>query len=297
MYKTASVYLYPFFLEFTLTSSAMLVEFWRSAKESHENLNHSTDSHKDSNDSNKRKLKLSFAISVGLIIIGCYGFVIFLLHFLSTNNYSAQIFQYFNICVGTFSTIVCLIGIGGLISSNNTKNSTFGFDEVLLIVSMFGVFGLSISSFSSAVYFLQDQNDSYAPIKLTTSVIWVIQAVCQSCFIAMALHREPKEVKKCGRIFNVGYMAIILLFLNFGMCLLDTIDLEGHYRSLYSESSLKKLNQLENNLFGQTTWTWIMLVFYPLAIFFRIHSVSTLYHVFKHHKYLPMEPKPARGTV
>ncbi|XP_062512533.1 proton channel OTOP1-like [Corticium candelabrum] len=189
-----------------------------------------------------------------------------------------------------FSAVLCLCGVCFL-KSNDRKDSNTGIDEILLYFSMLGVFGLCISSFSSAVYYLSGKQDDnkYAWLKLTTSATWVLQAAIQSCFIAMALHRKPKEVKHVGGVLNIGYLALVLLFFNFGMWLLDTIDLEGHYRSLYSPASLKKLNELENNLFGQEKWTWIMLIFYPLAIFFRIHSVSTLYHLFKLHKHLLIE--------
>jgi hypothetical protein len=66
------------------------------------------------------------------------------------------------------------------------------------------------------------------------------------------------------------------------------MDLKGHYRSVYSDENLSKLNELENIFFGKSAWTWIMLIIYPLAIFYRIHSISTFYHVYQEHKRLPI---------
>ncbi len=276
VYKTANVYLFPFFLEFTLTSSAMLAQFWIAAKKFHEPT---SASHANFLISYNTDRKLTFRIGIGIavgVVMLCSVAVVVLL--ILNGNFPVYLFQIFNTSVSLFSIVLFFHGIRCL-ASNDTKESNIGLDEVLLIISVFGVFGLCISGISSSVCFLQDQiKDAYAWLKLTTSVIWVPQAVVQSYFIAMALHRKPGISN-----ITIKYMAIILAAINFGMWFLDTMDLGRHYRSFYSQASIEKLNEVENNLFGQAMWTWIVPVFYPFAIFFRIQSALALCRVFKLH--------------
>jgi hypothetical protein len=170
----------------------------------------------------------------------------------------------------------------------NLLTASVGLDEILIIISLFGPYSLCLCNIYAAIYVLSsdkdDYLDSYAVLSLVSALIWIIQITFQSTFIAKALHRRPKLINWCRGVLNTRNVAVLLAFSNLGMWLLNTIDLEGHYRSVYSTSTLETLNKLQDDFFGRTTWTWIMLVVYPLAIFFRIHSVSTLYQVWKMHR-------------
>ncbi|XP_062514420.1 proton channel OtopLc-like [Corticium candelabrum] len=300
LFHDASLYLYPFCLEFTLTSSAMLAEYWIAAKHYRESNNlilafptvQSNISTSNRETGNGRKLNLAIPTIIGLTVFGLFVLMIILLHYLSRDNNPGNVFQVFNISVSAIAKIVCLTGLI-LLKSNDAVNSNVSLDEVLLITTIFGTFGISLCLIYSAISGLVKDGDndlnSYAVLMLTASLSWILQAFLQSNFIVKALNRKPREVKFCCGIFNIAYLALILAYVNFGMWLLDTIDLEGHDNSVYSNYTLLRLNILEDNFFGKSTWTWVMLVLYPLAIFFRIHSVSTLYRVYKLHKYVPTD--------
>ena len=303
LFLSASRYLYPFLLEFTLTSSAMLAEIWMGADRQ---VRSATDNRReytlllesgqatsstaisDGENSRRKKITVVAPSMIGFLALGSFILIIFLMHSLSPRNNPGNVYQIFYTIMSVIATVLCIVGLV-VLHTNPVNGNKFGLDEGLLLASVFGTFSLCLCSIYSAIFVLRnDDNDNpYAILTLAESLMWIIQAGLQSNFIAKALHRKPKAVHQCCGIFNIGSLAIILAFVNIGMWLFNTIDLEGHYRSLYSSVNLNKLNELQNEFFGKSTWTWIMLVIYPLAIFFRIHSVSTLYRVYQEHKKLP----------
>ena len=294
LFQDFSIYLYPFFLEFTLTSSAMLAEFWMKIDEDEEPPTPPGGGAIGGIQQAGAPQKTSVAGStlIGLLVLGSFFLIIILMHYLSPDHNPGNIFKIFNLIMSVVMTCLCLVGFTGLWPNDfNPVNTSVGLDEVLLIASLFGSYSLALCNIYAAISVLSSDEDdylnSYAILSLVSALIWIIQTTLQSTFIAMALHRKPRSIGRCSGIFNIRNVAIVLAFSNLGMWLSNTIDLEGHYRSVYSRSTLERLNKLQDHFFGRSTWTWIMLVIYPLAIFFRIHLVSTLYQVWKTHKKIP----------
>ena len=239
-------------------------------------------------------MTMKVAGPIGLVILSTFVLVVILMHYLSPHQNPGNIFKIFHVVISAVMTCLCVVGLVGLWSCDiNPVNINVGLDEVLLIASIFGPYSLCLCSIYAAVSVLSSDKDdylnSYATLSLVSALTWIVQATLQANFISKALHREPKPVNRCFGIFNVTNIAVVLAFTNLGMWLFNTIDLEGHYQSVYSQLTLERLNKLQADFFGPSTWTWIMLVIYPLAIFFRIHSVSTLYRVWKIHKELPAD--------
>ena len=302
LFRDSSLYLYPFFLEFTLTSSAMLAEFWMAADEPTSSasggelqplLEREQTSHSaavgDGENSGRRKINVVVPSIIGILAGGSFLSIIFLLHSLSPANSPGNIYQIFYLTMSVVTTSLCIVGLVAL-RKHPVNTNSFGLDEGLLLTSVFGTFCLCLCSIYSAIFCLEsdgNSSNSYASLTLTSSLMWIIQAALQSNFITKALHRKPNITNQCCGIFNTASLAIVLGVINFGLWAFNTIDLEGHYKSLYSSVNLHRLNELQNDFFGKSTWTWIMLVVYPLAIFYRIHSVSTFIRVYQLHKSSP----------
>lgn len=120
-------------------------------------------------------------------------------------------------------------------------------------------------------------------------VLWIIEAIVQSTFISKALHRVPKRITGWIKVVSPCYLAVVLAAFNLGMWVVDTIAIESVGEdSVYSHDVTAADTRIESAYYGETVWIWVKLLLFPLIVFFRIHSLFTLFRVFDIHSHITM---------
>jgi hypothetical protein len=132
------------------------------------------------------------------------------------------------------------------------------FDELLLVVSLCGIYVFSVFSSFSIIY--NNERKPYGYLSLATSIISIIEGTLQTYLIFSCLKRravDPKDrQEKPGR-----ELFTILIIINLCLWVSDTFAFKTFEVSTY---------QLD--YYSILTWSIISTISTPLAIFFRFHS-------------------------
>ncbi|XP_062512522.1 uncharacterized protein LOC134188340 [Corticium candelabrum] len=311
-YKSTSKFLAPFCLEFALTSTALLAELW--FHHGHETIDEGQSDYSNNNNavgqSEPRQKEVLGSITsasvLGLFILGSLVCMFIYLYYAGEVN-GKFVFRGYRLILVSLLIVICLIGLSTL-HWNSRLNNSVGLDEFLVYFSLFGVFVINVLEInaatgifyihknkvnSSQLVYIHKNNEVnlnssqlaqlkvYAEISILDNILWCIQSALQAAFITKALHRAPRRIK----LANTSSLAVILIFCNLCVWLMDTIDMEdtGDSDSIYSKS---KFFQLPETMYGPLHWQLVKLVIYPILIFFRIHCVFTFYRVFNSHRTL-----------
>ncbi|XP_065830966.1 proton channel OtopLc-like [Oscarella lobularis] len=281
LYQDASAYLSPFFLEFTLTSSAMLATMWIERRQPIPRVVAAA---------GQRSLKSPKPLALGFFV-GPVTVVllVLLLHYVEHGDHPEYMLYGYNILMALIMIVCCVVGCVVLRQNDKIRERTnTEMDEVLLFIGAIGIFLLEIFELHAAwsCFRVKCGGDfaQEAKLKMTESFLWIFQTVVQVFFIVSAFHRKPRNVSQLRGIAQVAYLAVFLGMLNLGMWLLNTIQAK---RSVYSHLVYRRLIELEQTFLGDQAWAVITVILYPLRIFLRIHSVATFYHVFKKHNRIP----------
>ncbi|XP_034238334.1 proton channel OtopLc-like [Thrips palmi] len=144
-----------------------------------------------------------------------------------------------------------------------SKHGGLGLDNTLLVMAQVGVFLYNL--FSVLGYGAQAINVR----QLVTEIIGLMQAICQTIFVLDSTRRRcscPREYRrKPGR-----QMVTFLLVSNMAMWLVNTL-----------EKSQASARPLLFDFYGKWTWTLIVHISMPLAIFYRFHSTICLFEIWK----------------
>lgn len=159
------------------------------------------------------------------------------------------------ICISALVTIVALIRTRTL---QIIEHTTMEFDELLLVVSLCGIYIFSVFSAFSIIYNHQRKSDGY--LSLATSILAIVEGTLQTCLIFGCLKRRavnPKDrSEKPGR-----ELLTFLIMIDLCLWISDTFAFKTFEVSTY---------QLE--YFSILTWSIINTISSPLAIFFRFHA-------------------------
>ena len=302
IYRDLSPYLYPFFLEFTLTASAMLAEIWLEDHDNHAN-NRVDESYpsdislrQTSNRPHYRKLTPIYPHLVFITTIAAaVGLGVYLHVNSNASGYGPATTLYsFRTAIAILMIIACIVGC----SSTNGKSRQYkgGFDEVLLVIGSLGVFAFAAVEVVASLACLTSEDKhglvGDAAFALAENGFWVIEAALQTTFLTRALHREvtvPRAGSKCAEAMHTAKLTFLLFLFNLLMWIIDTVHVEGHVKGVYAHTTLTRINALENQYIGKTYWDYTFLVIYPLRIFFRIHSAALFFRAYNLHKRVPDE--------
>ncbi|XP_062506994.1 uncharacterized protein LOC134183461 [Corticium candelabrum] len=127
-----------------------------------------------------------------------------------------------------------------------------------------------------------EEHTYYELIVFFAEVLVVVGILAQTVFISKALHREPGE----HGLITTTSMAMFMGWLNFGLWLGKTVHLEGTDYSIYHCGTMMAIDSLQLIRYGKHSWLIFVLLCFPFAIFYRIHSAVVLYRVSKIHRYV-----------
>ncbi|XP_062506662.1 uncharacterized protein LOC134183196 [Corticium candelabrum] len=127
-----------------------------------------------------------------------------------------------------------------------------------------------------------EEHTYYELIVFFAEVLVVVGILAQTVFISKALHREPGE----HGLITTTSMAMFMGWLNFGLWLGKTVHLEGTDYSIYHCGTMMVIDSLQLIRYGKQSWLIFILLCFPFAIFYRIHSAVVLYRVSKIHRYV-----------
>jgi hypothetical protein len=139
-------------------------------------------------------------------------------------------------------------------------------DEVLLMISLLGVYLFSVFSIIAGRY----NTDTYGgTLVMVTGIVIMLEATIQTVFILNGLRRSSRtnqhETKKPGR----EYITFVLVC-NIAMWGINTFEV------LRSGS-----NPVALHFYGSIPWSIITHIATPLAIFYRFHSTVCLATIWK----------------
>ncbi|XP_065830967.1 proton channel OTOP2-like [Oscarella lobularis] len=306
IYKDLSPYLYPFFLEFTLTSSAMLAEIW--LEDNHETTGQT---HHPSETSlprapNQNRLRKMTAMYPHIIFISAIAVAVAVGVYLhvnsSTSGYNPAITLYsYRIAVAVLMIATCIAGY--LSTNGKSRKYNGGFDEVLLVIGSIGVFAFAAVEVVASLACLMSKDkdlEDDAEFALAENGFWVIEAALQMMFLSRALHREatpPRNGSRCSEMMHTAKLTFLLFLLNLLMWAIDTVHVEGHVKGIYAHETRRRINALEDKYLGKSYWDYTFLIIYPLRIFFRIHSAALFFRAFNAHKRVPVPEEAETLTI
>uniref|UniRef100_A0A4W3JSE6 Otopetrin-2-like n=1 Tax=Callorhinchus milii TaxID=7868 RepID=A0A4W3JSE6_CALMI len=308
IFHETTAYLYPFNIEFSLFSSAMLYIMWKN-----------TGRIKEQQRSTVAK-KNTFQIHHGIIVGPIFGALALAVTFAvmisfgvlvrTTENkfHALKIYYLFNAVLLSLMSVAS--GAGMLMYkfhrdnsySGRSKNIVRSLDITILLASSCGP--LMASVFSAVASVVSQSEGVLKMLDLCFSLCKIIQLLGQDLFIAEGLHSAPNVgegrgdwscsvSQQCpndlmhkgsvneafdsesGCTQNITRQKILRNIISF--LLLSNISLW----ILYAFGTRPHLvRELEQNFYGFTSWVVIVNITLPLGIFYRMHSVAGLFEVY-----------------
>jgi hypothetical protein len=133
-------------------------------------------------------------------------------------------------------------------------------------------------SFSGLTGLVSSDHVEYAIVVVLADLLICVGAMVQSIFISKALHSKSTETSYCHHTVHVASIARFLSFLNLGMWIMKTVDVEGLDHKIYLNGTYEEINYFQYKRY-HSNWLLLLLFCIPITIFYRIHSAITLYRV------------------
>ena len=278
-YAAAFPWLYPFFLEFSLTASAMVAEIWVQCANKHKEVVPVL-----MKESLSAARSTVLAKKVGIFIfIGHIGVIVTMVQKADTNT---SVALWYSIRIINFFLIILLsaAGLWMLKDSQRTSHETTELDEILLFIATFGAFALAAFRVFPTIIqlFENDDHHGYAVVVVFTEVLVITGAIVQPTFISKALHSRSSEKSYIHNTVHEGSIALLLAACNSSMWLMNTIDVEGLDHSIYSNNTFNQIDYFPIERYG-SSWTLLVLFCFPIVLFYRLHSTLMLYRVSRIH--------------
>lgn len=240
MYQQSSEYLYPFFLEFSLTASALLADIWTEIKDEVEETTDGNPMRNVPIIDNRSQLNTttitdrlrqlpssvvpkSPAGIIGLILVGIDVFMIILMHFRDNSTNPVSMFRLYR----TGKAILMMsFAILGHVSLRNHPAVKGGITllEIILFVSLFGVLCDEVFDLVACIDTLVNPGENLkveslvkeVTILMVEQIVWTLEIISQVTLISKALHRKAMAAKGCCGLLNAAHFAILLALSNFG---------------------------------------------------------------------------------
>ena len=162
-------------------------------------------------------------------------------------------------------------------------------DKSLVLIGTVGALTLPMFRGFPGLVNLGGDNSNYAIGLLLCELCVIAGTITQTIFIVIALHRKPG---KLGWISTASVASLIGL-LNLSMWVTNTVDIEEVALRVYKQTTYDKITELQVERYDKYCFKLFLILCFPLAIFYRIHSAVVLYRLSKRYRNIPKEPKKA----
>ncbi|CAF1342487.1 unnamed protein product, partial [Rotaria sordida] len=189
-----------------------------------------------------------------------------------TIDYSIAILEIWNLCLLALSlctTIWSFIKIHKL----NYRRTTTRFDDVLIIVSLTGIYLYSIFS-AFAIISKLNSSTWVIYVKVAIIILEFIEGTVQALFILIALRKRQRQTNKYE--YPAREMIILLIMLDLSLWFEKTTTTTKH-----------EANPFQLAFYHVIPWSIIAAIATPLQILFRFHASVCLSHVWANMYYLP----------
>ena len=284
IYRKLFPWFYPFFLEFCLTASAMLAEQWLECSEPPATTQtqpgpQTNDGSKHDHPEEKKNQGASVrpAMGIGMFALGAQIAVIAIL-IVEDDSFTAAIIWYATRAVMSAAVIILsAVGLKMLSNCKRIERIWLELDEVLLLTGNVG--SLALALFRGFPGLLLLKEGGYAAGVAVTEFVVIVGTVLQTAFISKALHRQPSKQE----YIRTASIATVVGLLNVSLWLSNTVDVEGLDHGIYHKETNDKINELQLARY-ESSWVIFLLLCFPVAIFYRIHSAIVLYRISKEHR-------------
>ncbi|CAF3544769.1 unnamed protein product [Rotaria socialis] len=187
-------------------------------------------------------------------------------------DYSIAILEIVNLCLLTLSlcaTIWALIKIRKL----NYRRTTTRFDDVLIIVSLTGIYLYSIFS-AFAIISNLSSSTWVAYVKVAIIILEFVEGTIHALFILLALRKRLKHTSK--HKYPAREIITLLIMLDLSLWFEKTTTSTKH-----------QANPFQLAFYHVIPWSIITAIAMPLQIFFRFHASVCLSHVWANMYHLP----------
>ncbi|XP_037647032.1 proton channel OTOP2-like [Sebastes umbrosus] len=300
-FKEAFYYLYPFNIEYSLFASAMAYVMWK-------NVGRLVEDH--SHHSVKFRLKdVCFGPVTGILLVlaGLVTFIVYEVEIMTEDekkrNMALLIHFIMNIVIvsmmSVFTVIGCIIYRLDHREHVSEKNPTRSLDVGLLVGASMGQF--IISYFTIIAVVATGARGYLNALNLSWAVLTVLQLGLQNYFIIEGLHREPFHVMQEDALHTNAHA--------FQEHPEMTVVLESHKSTYFLTPSWKRRvlkevcaflllanvilwimpafgarpqfdHPVEIRFYRFTMWAAIVNIGLPFGIFYRMHSVASLFEVY-----------------
>lgn len=302
-YNGSSRFFFPFCLAFGLTASALFAELWlqqgnTKRQRVQQMEQHNNDQQQEvpinTNTTTRHQKGDVLGSLTSSCLLGLSSFVFMIIYeYYEKKEESDRANLIFQLYMISAMILLCLVGLISL-HCNEVSGGGISLDEFLMFLSFFGVNVIAVQQTIGVSGNLRESSVSVesqwkAQTQLAEGVLSSVQAALQAAFVTKSLHRKPRNI----RIVNTANLAVIVLFCNMGMWLVDSIylvDIGLGYQGTYP------YNDLDGNVltaFRPRESMWVHVIFYPLVVFFRIHCVFVLCRVFHRHRRLDVDNETA----
>nr|XP_019949969.1 PREDICTED: otopetrin-2-like [Paralichthys olivaceus] len=305
-FKEAFYYLYPFNIEYSLFASAMAYVMWK-------NVGRLVDDHSHHN-VNFRPKDVCFGPVTGILLFlsGLVTFILYEVGILEEEkekrNEALLIHFITNVVIVSLMSIAAMIGciVYRLDRREHVseKNPTRTLDMGLLVGASMGQ--LVISYFSIVAMVATGARGYLNALNLAWAVLMVLELGLQNYFIIEGMHREPFHVMQEAALHTNAH--------TFHEHVETMVVMEGNKSNYFLNSNVDKPNwkrrilkevcaflllaniimwimpafgarpqfdhPVEIKLYKFTTWAAIVNVGLPFGIFYRMHSVASLFEVY-----------------
>nr|XP_023672308.1 otopetrin-2-like [Paramormyrops kingsleyae] len=310
IFKQAYYYLYPFNIEYSLFAATMMYVMWK-------NVGRLMDAHAHHQHTHRLHLKGILAGPVGGIIMLVTGIATFVYYDVkvSENSDEALMLHYMvNTVVVSLMSLTTLVGcvIYWLDERNHVleKNPSRSLDVGLLLGASLGSF--LICYFNVVAVIASGKTETLNAVNLACSLVTILQLILQNVFIIEGLHREPFKETHASPIFSNPHALhanqevhqrqstrrSTVVIITAGMHMPVALGLCWKRRVLKEICVFLLLcnillwimpafgarpqfnNPLGFDFYSVTTWAAVVNIGLPFSIFYRMHSVASLFEVY-----------------
>ncbi|XP_049601461.1 proton channel OTOP2 [Syngnathus scovelli] len=295
-FKEAFYYLYPFNIEYSLFASAMAYVMWKNVGRLADNQGHRRAKFRP------KEVRVGPVLGLLVVVVGLVTFVVYeveitledeamhrnalLIHFV-INTVIVSL-----MCVST--AVGCVIYRLDHREHISEKNPARSLDVQLLVGASMGQ--LIISYFSIVAVAATGAQDLLDAVNLSWAVLMVVQLCLQNYFIIEGLHREPfdamqedtlhaeasgvanRQNSRCRLTLPVRpnwkrrvlkEVCAFLMLANIILWIMPAFGARPQFN-----------HTVEMKFYKFSMWTAIVNIGLPFAIFYRMHSVASLFEVY-----------------
>ncbi|CAL8310686.1 unnamed protein product [Arctogadus glacialis] len=300
VFKEAYYYLYPFNIEYSLFASAMAYVMWKNVGRRAEEEEHAHHRRHRRPKFRVKDVNVGPVAGILLVLTGLATFIVYEMQVVEEEQKNTALLIHFI----TNIVIVSLMSVGTAAGcllfcldrrphAREENNPTRGLDVGLLVGASMGQ--LVISYFSVVALAAQGAGGHVNSLNLAWAVLTVVQLGLQNLFVIAGLHREPyRESRADGtalsparkrrrRSFSLAAcrhgldwkrrllkeICVFVLLANIILWIMPAFGARPQFDQT-----------VEIHFYGFTMWAAIVNIGLPFGIFYRMHSVASLFEVY-----------------